>query len=768
VFVAATALPPSARSVFLDQTCGDDRTLRAEVESLLMHHQSRTILAATGDTVPQASVTDTGQIAPHRLDASLGGGRAFTAALGARGQVALGALVATLALAMVGWWVHAGTRSALRQMLADKMTALLDADVAAVEHWIDGELARVESWARDSELRREVAGLLSVDTLSPTAREMLLASPHRQGIRSRLIALAGSGVKFAIWDRSLVTVADWSPEGDGVAQGVTPTGGRLLAQVFDERTVLRMPHMGEPMTKGYRAETGRPVISVLTPIRDLTGERVIAALMVRGMDAESSLNAILSHPRTGKSGEAYAFDRRGMMLTESRFNEQLAAAGLITDSPDAHSAAIVELRDPGGDLTRGFRPTRPRAACSLTEMALHAVTGEDGLNVDGYRDYRGVTVIGAWKWLASHEFGVATEDDYDEAYAPLRYLDIAFGIGLALLAVAMGVILRSWLSIAALRREVSATRRLGQYTLEELIGEGGMAQVFRARHSMLKRPTAIKLLKPGQATNAMVERFEREVQLASQLTHPNTIEIYDYGRTPDGTFYYAMEYLPGLTLNELVQLDGALPWARAVNLLSQVCRSLREAHDLGLVHRDIKPQNLMVCQRGGNADVIKVLDFGLVKSVEAGDRQQLSGTFFAGTPLYMAPERLLDPALTDRRSDLYSLGAVAYFLVVGRDVFTGDSIAAIFNHALHTPPPRAAEQASQVIPPELDVLIDACLSKTPEGRPLSVVALLEALDAIASKGTWGQREARAWWDLNSTRARAAVVSNSCPMSNAAG
>jgi len=751
IFTEAASLATSERSRFLDRTCDGDTTLRAEVESLLKHHHSRTILAP----VP-AVATGTSKAAAAWPSRSAGqaarwAAGALAAALGSRGQVALGAMIATLTLALLSWWVHAGTRNELRQMLADKMNALLGAGVAAVELWMAGEKIKVEAWARDPELCRDVAELLKIDTHRPTARDELVASPHAAGIRERLVALAGEDIKYAIWDRAHMTVADGSPQNAGIGRGVTASGGALLTRVFHGETLLRMPHKGEPITRDYQPETDRPVLALLTPLRDPSDGRIIAALLVRQTGAERELHAILSHARTGQTGEAYAFDRDGLMLTESRFNAQLAAAGLIPDTPDAHSAAVVQVRDPGGDLTRGYRASRPLAACPLTLMAAHAVAGEDGFDLDGYRDYRGVTVIGAWNWLAAHGFGLATEVDCDEAYAPLWYRDVALQIGLALLAVAAVVILHSWSSIAALRREVRTTRRLGQFTLEEQIGEGGMAQVFRATHAMLKRPTAIKLLKPGMATPLMLARFEREVQLASQLTHPNTIEIYDYGRTPEGTFYYAMEYLPGLTLAQLVNLEGPLPPARAVYLLKQVCRSLGEAHGLGLVHRDIKPQNIMVCQRGGDADVVKVLDFGLVKSIDSEEGQDLSRTAVAGTPLYMAPERLLDPSKTDARSDLYSLGAVAYILLVGQDVFTGDSVAAILNHVLHTPPPSATERARQPLPPELDRLIAACLAKNPDDRPACVAAALEVLDMVALSDRWGQPEAHAWWDAYTQR-----------------
>jgi serine/threonine protein kinase len=304
--------------------------------------------------------------------------------------------------------------------------------------------------------------------------------------------------------------------------------------------------------------------------------------------------------------------------------------------------------------------------------------------------------------------------------------------------------------IAAPTARLGKGRRLGQYELEEPIGEGGMAQVFRARHVMLDRPTAVKIVKSEQATAEVLTRFESEVQLASRLTHPNTIEIYDYGRTPDGIFYCAMELVSGFTLAQLLALEGPLPPARAIHLLRQVCGSLREAHGLGLVHRDIKPQNIMVCQRAGDADVVKVLDFGLVKSIDAADRVADTAAL-AGTPLYMAPERLLDPLTTDTRSDIYSLGAVAFKLLTAKDVFPGGGAADILDHVLHTPPAHPAQVAAMEIPAELDRLIVACLAKELDDRPASIEEVLKVLDGLAVVDPWSQADALGWWQANSAR-----------------
>ncbi|MGH7137127.1 MAG: serine/threonine protein kinase, partial [Pirellulales bacterium] len=452
--------------------------------------------------------------------------------------------------------------------------------------------------------------------------------------------------KCLVWDRGHTVISDSSSDAALLGRVATPLGAKLLNYVFAGETILCIERPAEPLVRDGAASVGAPLLSILAPLE--SDERTVAALMVRDIDREGELNRILGHVFTGETGECYAFDRDGVMLTDSRFGDELQRIGLIPPEAKGRSATIVSLRDPGGDLTAGYKPQRPLAACPLTNMAAHAVAGEDGLDLNGYRDYRGVPVVGAWKWLTRYQFGVAIEIDRWEAYAPLKYLDLAFGGILTLLATALIVAVASWFWVARLRREVKAARQLGQYTLERLIGEGGIGQVYRARHALLKRPTAVKVLRPGFATPAMLVRFEREVQLSSQLTHPNTIEIYDFGCTPEGVLYYAMEFIDGLNLAEVAAISGPLPAARVIHILHQICGSLREAHGLGLLHRDIKPQNVMLCCRGGEADVVKVLDFGLVKLVaDETPGGATTSTVLVGTPLYMSPERLLDPRAVD-------------------------------------------------------------------------------------------------------------------------
>jgi eukaryotic-like serine/threonine-protein kinase len=308
--------------------------------------------------------------------------------------------------------------------------------------------------------------------------------------------------------------------------------------------------------------------------------------------------------------------------------------------------------------------------------------------------------------------------------------------------------------IYGLQAKVREARCLGQYTILEKIGEGGMGEVFKASHALLRRPTAIKLIDSRYVDPTTLRRFEKEVQLTSMLTHPNTISIYDYGRTHDGVFYYAMEYLEGLNLEQLVRADGPLPPGRVIHLLRQVCGSLGEAHSTGLIHRDVKPANIFLCCRGGSPDVIKVLDFGLVKDQRQGQEATLSATAaVAGTPLYMSPEAIAAPSQVDARSDLYAVGAVGYFLLTGLPVFASDTVVEICAQHLHTAPVRPSERAGRPFPTDLEDILLRCLEKDPARRFPDALALSESLEASQHAKDWSEAQARQWWEQRAALSR---------------
>ena len=315
--------------------------------------------------------------------------------------------------------------------------------------------------------------------------------------------------------------------------------------------------------------------------------------------------------------------------------------------------------------------------------------------------------------------------------------------------VTLGVLLSSLASrvIYGLRERARTAEQLGQYTLLERIGKGGMGEVYRAEHAMLRRPTAIKLLRPETVGEQALMRFEREVTLTARLTHPNTIAIYDYGRTPEGLFYYAMEYLDGMDLQHLVDATGPQPPERVAHVLAQACDSLGEAHAAGLVHRDIKPANLVLCRRGRRDDVLKVLDFGLVKDLEKhpSDVSLTQANAIAGTPLYMAPEAIARPEDVGNRTDLYALGAVAWFLLVGRPVFEGRTLVEVCAGHLYSPPRRPSEATGFDIPQPLEDIVLKCLAKDPSDRFATADAMHSALDATGLAEDWTSERAAEWW-----------------------
>jgi len=297
--------------------------------------------------------------------------------------------------------------------------------------------------------------------------------------------------------------------------------------------------------------------------------------------------------------------------------------------------------------------------------------------------------------------------------------------------------------IYGLRETVREASKLGRYTLVEKLGQGGMGTVYRAKHAMLRRPTAVKLLDAKEVGDVGLKRFEKEVHVTARLTHPSTIQIFDYGRTRDGIFYYAMELIDGLNLRELVERHGAQPPARVASLTRQICGSLAEAHGHALVHRDVKPENLILTCRPGQGDVLKVVDFGLVKDDERGRNLSKSGTVL-GTPHYLSPEAIETPDTVGPKSDIYALGGVMYYLLTGEHVFDRTSITELCcAHIAEDPVPPSLRSGLEV-PEALEELVMACLAKNPAHRPKSAEAIAASLDD-AELAKWGTEDAARWW-----------------------
>lgn len=429
--------------------------------------------------------------------------------------------------------------------------------------------------------------------------------------------------------------------------------------------------------------------------------------------------------------ELIVFDGAGLVLNDLKCAEALRRLGRL----DAGGTALrTRLRDPGRELRGGedvdvlLEPP--------TRMCLAATGGTPG--VDVYRNVLGRRVVGAWAWLAERELGIAVEEDLDRARAGLAPVEWSFdALG------ALALLLLGWTGIRL--RASRRTSSFGFYVLSSRLGRGGAGEVFLARHAVLDRRCALKVLSEARPSGAELARFRREARLASRLGHPNAVQIFDYGEMADGRPYFAMEYVEGLTFAQLLILENPLPTARAIYLLKQVSGVLEEAHALGLAHRDLKPSNVMVGRKGALGDVVKVLDFGIASEVE-GETEPM------GTPAFMAPERIREPKRLDPRSDVYAFGALAFHLLTGRSVFEGPGPAELIYQVLTAPRPSPSKLRGGALPDALEALILSCLAISPDARPASMEEVAAALKTVQALEVWGQEEARAWWAANAVAA----------------
>lgn len=624
-------------------------------------------------------------------------------------------LLLLAALLGIGLWAYRGVGESLRDIRATGLKTLLDTQVEALELWITEGRHEAEQLSADASLRS------SIVKLSRGSRQ----GGERERIIEHILQEAGRiGMKAAhVVDPHGGILA--SSDAERVGQGVTPDFFAHLSPTLTGKSVFVRPYRsGSGAGPGL---LGRAWVAA--PVRSENGK--VIAIIALGAPAGERFATLFRAARPGRTGEALAFDADGWLLSESRHADDLQQRGLVP-----------RLVMPETDT-----PTQLAAVASAARSSSDGM--REGLLLAPYPNYLNRDVIGAWRWLADHDIGVAVEMGAGEAYAPLTYLQIGFAVVLLL----MGAV---WLSgflppqvLASLLRREGRARQLGPYRLIRQIGEGALSNVYLAQHRMLKRPAAVKVLKPQTTSDEWTARFQREVQFASQLSHPNTITIYDYGTGTNGQFWYAMEYLEGLSLADLVERYGPVPPSRAAWILRQACASLWEAHAGGLVHRDIKPQNIMLCDIRGERDMVKVLDFGLVKQTSGEQTRDLTSTLrILGTPLYMSPERIRHPGDADARADIYALGAVGYYLLTGKRLFETETEHDLIYQVLHTVPPLASERSPFTVPVELDALIGRCLEKDPDRRPQSMAEVASALDAVLVYQPWTRQQIEAWWRQN--------------------
>ena len=623
-----------------------------------------------------------------------------------------------LAMVVAGWQLHATVERMLGELAADVLGTVLAANRQALELWLDREQDLVAGLVDGGEIGTLAQALLAA-SLPQAPPSALSARPEAASLREELLPLLGE-------DRASGYLLLDATGKIAAADRDELVGRRVDAEILE---LLGQAQNGPLVSRPLRlpwTEPGRNRLHLLA-MAPVPGPA--AGALALPLDAAGDFSRVIGVGRIGAASLSFAFDREGRLLSAL--------------NPEDGVIPAVQMRDPGRDPAMAAGPA---AARPLTRMAADAVAGGRGIDVQGYRDFRGVEVIGAWAWLERWRFGIATEAPRAAAIAVLRPLTVvlwALSILAALVPLlgALGLLL-----LRRLRRREAEVEQLGQYRLRRKLGEGGMGVVYEVEHALLQRRAALKMLRPEAMSEEALTRFEREVRLTARLVHPNSVTVFDFGRSEDGRFFYVMELLTGVDLAQVIARSGAQPPARVIHLLRHACAALREAHGLGLVHRDIKPPNIMLCRQGGEYDLVKILDFGLVQELSApADSRLTNPALLSGTPAYIAPERLRDPLAGDQRIDIYALGAVSFNLLTGQDVFTGRSGADIVLKAATEQPPSVTAMATQPIPPELAALVMACLAKDPEARPANVEAMLAVLEPLALAHPWTRQDARRCW-----------------------
>jgi tRNA A-37 threonylcarbamoyl transferase component Bud32 len=662
-------------------------------------------------------------------------------------------LLGAVVFALVGLWVRGRVDETTRAEIATRLQTVLHANINALRLWFTEREYDAKSLASDLRIQAAITELEALAKETNAAALALADSAAGRSLRLQLQPLleAQDYLEYVVVspDKRILAATDPRMVGLKTARPYD----LFLNKALDGQLAASRP-FARQANPNQQAEG--PTMFVAAPVKSTNG--VIIAVLCLRMKPEKEFSSIFSVASMGQTGESFAFDRSGLMLTATRFDPELKTLGLIPPGHENTAILNLKLLDPEEELQPAQPPAKPRNHLNLTRMAASATMGNKDYDVRGYRNYRGIQVVGAWAWLYEYGMGVATEESVDEAFQTLYVLRRAFLVLFALLVASGGAIfgftvLVERLQVSA-RKSALAARRLGQYVLVQEIGRGANGMVYRARHSLLRRPVAIKLLSPDMTNETNAARFEHEVQMTSQLTHPNTVAIYDYGHTPEGLFYFAMEYLGGIDLDQLVRQFGAQPEGRVIHILRQVCGSLSEAHRIGLIHRDVKPANIILTRRGGVCDLVKVLDFGLVKAANRGAAGGMKANAVVGTPHFMSPEAVERPETVDSRGDLYSLGAVGYWLLTGKTLFDRDVVEDLLLCQVKESPPPPSQRLGKPLSHDLADLLMHCLAKQPEQRPPSAEALDQALARCVSAGTWTPLEAEQWWQANAAAVEA--------------
>ena len=654
-------------------------------------------------------------------------------------------LAAVLPTALIGWLTYRQVAARLKDEVRQELAAVANSTSLFMNGFLKDRTHLVESWSRQPAVRQAIMELVEIGKQDdPT--EQLKAAPHADLIKEQLQELSGyDDVKFVVWNQAGTILATWLPDRADFGTQVTPDGAANLVRVFAGQRVFFGPERLTQEKDGFKPETLDPVLANIVPIFDDKG-KVIAAFLVRGIGTFAEFDRLFREASEGGNLDAYAVDRNGVMVTNSPQAMRLSKI-MSLELRENEIAAVLRVSDPGFPTAPGNIGTYNRMTQPLTIAAAGATTRQENLQIEPYNNYAGIPVVGAWRWDDDWQFGVVIERDNQSALAAARIVRYGFLILGSLLT------LTAYVAATQIAKQSAKTRAvlhpLGRYELTGELGSGGMGVVYRARHRQLGRDVALKVLRSDRRNREDQLRFDREAKLAASLSNPHSVMIYDYGHGEGGEAFCVMEFLQGITLAEVVARSGPQPYGRVLSILRQICSSLSEAHNAGLLHRDVKPQNVMLSLDPSVGDWAVVFDFGLAKSFKPDSGgYQTAETVWAGTPMYMAPERYRDPAGVDPRSDIYSVGCIAYFLISGRPPYIECDPESLFALVLSEQPISMSLHREEEVPQELVDLVNQCMAKNVDDRFGSADALSLRIDELREKYSWSDDEAAAWWKIH--------------------
>ncbi|NME68804.1 serine/threonine-protein kinase [Flammeovirga aprica] len=659
-------------------------------------------------------------------------------------------LISLTLLLVLGYFVRKQIYIDVFNQEIEEKTAQLNSTSKIIYDWVNNE-KRIAKEIASTNMIKKFAIL--IDSLQkaelPNEEYLNKIKPYNQTI-NKLKDIMGVDYLCILHKSELkITYNTWNSDtSDELSPLINKHLGKKVFDFYTElkkgKTLFAPPiHVTESLLEEDTLINRFSDCAIGTPIYNYENEIIGFVLTVTL--AKNQFSNLFKNTVYGRSSEAYALNTDGYLISESRFTEELRAIGFLK-----HETAIYHLSglNPGVNVMKGEVPQEEEINWLLTATSLKFHEYYNGLIKENsgsinhvYKDYRGVDVIGVWKWLDDLDFGIVVKEDAADALLMIQKMDWILGLLYFIICLLCFFLYHSNIRILKFNSKI---KKLGQFTLVNKIGEGGFGVVYKAEHSLMKMPVAIKLLKKEFNTEDNIKRFEREVMATSMLKHPNTIKIYDYGTSNEGNFYYVMEYIDGITLAKIIERDQVFPISRVIYILLEIAYSLREAHHKNLAHRDIKPMNIILSKQGEAYDQVKLLDFGLVKELTPNS-EHTAFHKVGGTPLYMAPERLRDPKNSDSKVDIYSLGILGFYMLNGRLMIEILSQRVLSGQESVEKKDIEKLVDREDIPEDLYALLVQCIQFDPEERVQTIDDLILQLEEIAQRFNWTKKDAQKWW-----------------------